>query len=71
LQNQLGSACVAATTLLHPYYKLNYIKHVWGGEDEQLVEIKAGNIHTKNWQAEAQRILEDMACHFFFQTNDN
>ncbi|KIL56845.1 hypothetical protein M378DRAFT_88744, partial [Amanita muscaria Koide BX008] len=30
----------------------------WGGEEERLEEVKAGNRDAKNWQAEAMRVLE-------------
>jgi hypothetical protein len=52
--------CVILTTfsVLHPYYKLNYIKMVWGGEEEQIAEINASNPDAKNWQREAERIVE-------------
>jgi len=49
-------------TVLHPYYKLSYIKHAWGGEEEEEAEITAGNIDTKNWQAKAWKIMENMVC---------
>ncbi|KAF9238703.1 hypothetical protein BU15DRAFT_47458, partial [Melanogaster broomeanus] len=29
--------------VLHPYYKLDYIKMVWGGPEEQEMEIASGN----------------------------
>jgi hypothetical protein len=44
--------------VLHPYYKLNYIKIAWGGEEEQAAEIRASNADAKNWQQEAQGIIE-------------
>jgi hypothetical protein len=44
--------------VLHPYYKLNYIKMAWGGEQEQQAEIAVGNVDAKNWQKEAQCIIE-------------
>ena len=44
--------------VLHPYYKLAYIKLAWGGEEEQEEERLAGNLHAKNWQDEAHQILE-------------
>jgi hypothetical protein len=53
-------------TVLHPFFKLNYIKHAWGGEEEEMAEIAAGNYNAKNWQAEARRILEDTVCPPFF-----
>ncbi|KAF8487799.1 hypothetical protein F5888DRAFT_1624161, partial [Russula emetica] len=43
---------------LHPYYKLEYIKMAWGGAEEQVEEIQAGNMKAKNWQDEAQKTLE-------------
>ena len=47
-------------TVLHPYYKLQYIKLAWGGEKEQAEEHAAGNRNVKNWQDEAKQILESM-----------
>jgi hypothetical protein len=47
-------------TVLHPYYKLQYIKLAWGGEKEQAEERAAGNRNAKNWQDEAKQILESM-----------
>ena len=44
--------------VLHPYYKLEYIKLAWGGADEQDKERAAGNRHAKNWQDEAKKVLE-------------
>jgi len=45
-------------TVLHPYYKLHYIKIAWGGRDEQAAERVAGNVDAKNWKEEALRIFE-------------
>jgi len=45
--------------VLHPYYKLTYIEHAWGGVKEQEAEKKAGNPFAKNWQDEARKVLED------------
>ncbi|KZS86568.1 hypothetical protein SISNIDRAFT_399029, partial [Sistotremastrum niveocremeum HHB9708] len=45
--------------VLHPYYKLEYIKDKWGGKAEQLEEIARGNLDAKDWQAEARRIVEE------------
>lgn len=39
-----------ASTVLHPYYKLDYIKLAWGSEKEQADEREAGNWDAKNWQ---------------------
>jgi hypothetical protein len=47
-------------TVLHPYYKLDYIKLTWGGAEEQTKELAAGNLDAKNWQDEALMIVERM-----------
>jgi hypothetical protein len=44
--------------VLHPYYKLDYIKLSWGGAKEQEEERENGNLDAKNWQDEACKILE-------------
>jgi hypothetical protein len=44
--------------VLHLYYNLVYIKLSLGGPKEQATEIAAGNIHAKNWQDEARKIVE-------------
>ena len=44
--------------VLHPYYKLTYIKMSWGGEEEQDTAIAAGNPHAKNWHDEARQLVE-------------
>jgi len=48
------------TTVLYPYFKLSYIKLAWGGPQEQKDEREAGNLFAKNWQDEAQKILENV-----------
>jgi hypothetical protein len=50
--------------VLHPYFKLAYIKHAWGGPEEQEAECKAGNPFAKYWQDEAQKIGEQTASLF-------
>ena len=45
--------------VLHPYYKLDYIKLKWGGAKEQEEERERGNLDAKNWQYEARNILEN------------
>jgi hypothetical protein len=44
--------------VLHPYYKLAYIKLTWGGPEEKAEEIAAGNPDAKDWQDEAKKIVE-------------
>ena len=38
----------------------------WGGAEEQTEEIEAGNMDAKNWQDEAQKILETTVRHLTF-----
>ncbi|KAF9242391.1 hypothetical protein BU15DRAFT_72913 [Melanogaster broomeanus] len=38
--------------VLHPYYKLAYIKMAWGGSEEQQQEREAGNPNAKDWHDE-------------------
>ena len=45
-------------TALHPYYKLDYFKLKWDGAEEQEEELRNGNLNAKNWQDEAQKVLE-------------
>jgi hypothetical protein len=45
--------------VLHPYYKLAYIKLAWGGPEEQAAEVADGNIYAKDWQDEARQIIEN------------
>jgi hypothetical protein len=45
--------------VLHPYYKLAYIKLAWGGLEEQAAEVVDGNIDAKDWQDEARQIIEN------------
>lgn len=47
-----------SNAVLHPYYKLDYIKLKWGGEKEQAEERAQGNLDAKNWQDEARKIIE-------------
>ncbi|KAF5382025.1 hypothetical protein D9615_004467 [Tricholomella constricta] len=44
--------------VLHPYFKLNYIKMAWGGAADQEEEFANGNLDARNWQDEAQKIVE-------------
>jgi hypothetical protein len=47
-----------SATVLHPYFKLEYIKHKWGGPAEKAAEEAAGNPNAKDWQDEALKVLE-------------
>ena len=45
--------------MLHPYYKLDYIKMAWGGPEEMKKELEAGNALAKDWHDEALKVLEE------------
>jgi hypothetical protein len=45
-------------TVLHPYYKFDYIQLTWGGAEEQENERRNGNRNAINWQDEASKIVE-------------
>lgn len=51
-------------TVLHPYYKLAYIKLAWGGPDEQEEERRKGNPYAKDWQDKARKIIEKTVSFF-------
>ena len=56
--------------ILHPYYKLAYIKVAWGGPEEKAAKVEAGNSNAKDWQDEARYIVERTVSHlilFLFQ----
>lgn len=57
--------CTQKNVVLHPYYKLAYIKHAWGGEEEEMEEMEAGNAYAKNWQDEARKVLEETVSYIF------
>ncbi|KAG1872945.1 hypothetical protein DFJ58DRAFT_651609, partial [Suillus subalutaceus] len=44
--------------VLHPYYKLDYIKMAWGGPKEQELECTAGNLNAVDWHDEVLKIVE-------------
>jgi hypothetical protein len=44
--------------VLHPYYKLEYIKMTWGGHEEQEHECTANNLNAKDWHDEALKVVE-------------
>ncbi|KAM6492375.1 hypothetical protein JOM56_012100, partial [Amanita muscaria] len=44
--------------VLHPYFKLEYIRMMWGGDEEKRAEQARGNKDAKNWQDEAQKVVE-------------
>jgi len=54
--------------VLHPYYKLAYIKLSWGGPEEQAAEIEAGNRDAKDWHDEAKKIVERTVSHLVLNT---
>jgi hypothetical protein len=56
----------AYKTVLHPYFKLHYIKIAWGGAEDQAAEREAGNIFAKNGQEEALKIVETAVSNKYF-----
>jgi predicted metal-dependent enzyme (double-stranded beta helix superfamily) len=60
------------STVLHPHYKLGYIKMAWGAEEEQAAETAAGNPYAKNWQQEAETIVEQSVgdCYTIYASAD-
>jgi hypothetical protein len=54
--------------VLHPYYKLAYIKLQWGGAEEKAAEIEAGNLDAKDWHDEAKQIVERTVSCLFLNT---
>jgi hypothetical protein len=66
---QLWFDCINGTfAVLHPYYKLAYIKLAWGGPDEQATGIAEGNPYAKDWQDEAKQIVErTVSGNFLYQ----
>ena len=52
--------------MLHPYYKLAYIKLNWGGPEEQAAEIAGGKLDAKDWHDEVRKIVENTVCSTFF-----
>ncbi|KAG1745459.1 uncharacterized protein EDB91DRAFT_1269995 [Suillus paluster] len=53
--------------VLHPYYKLTYIKMQWGGPEEQVKECAAGNLNAIDWYDECYSNMS-VTCHFILRT---
>jgi hypothetical protein len=62
----LNECHILIYSALHPYYKLAYIKHSWGGPNEQAAEIADGNADPKDWQDEANKLVEKTVSHMFY-----
>ena len=45
-------------TVLHSYYKRNYIHIEWGGEQEYLDALKASDPDARNWNKYAHEVME-------------
>jgi len=54
------------STVLHPYFKMQYIQKAWGGAEEQVEECVAGHLNAKNWHDEALKVVEDMVSNASF-----
>jgi hypothetical protein len=52
--------------VLHPYYKLAYIKILWGGPKEKAAEIAKENLTAKDWHDEARKVVKDTVSSLFF-----
>ena len=49
--------------MLHPYYKLNYIRVEWGGEEEYLAALDAGDPNARDWNKYAREVTEKAVSH--------
>ena len=56
--NQSEIFILILSTVLHPYYKLAYIKMVWGGPEDQAQERAAGKVNAKDWHDKALKVIE-------------
>jgi hypothetical protein len=45
---------------------LAYIKVAWGGPEEQAADIANGNLHAKDWQDEARKLVEKTVSPILF-----
>ena len=54
--------------VLHPYYKLNYIKMAWGRPEEQVQEITAGNKNAINWHDKTLQVVEKTMQEYWDET---
>jgi hypothetical protein len=61
----LPHSLLTVVPVLHPYFKLEYIKKHWGGEEEQKREIANGNKNARNWQNEALMVVEHVVSNLF------
>jgi hypothetical protein len=58
-----------SVTVLHPYYKLDYIRLTWGGAEEQAKEHAAENVDARNWHNEVIMIIETMVSNLIILIN--
>ena len=63
--SMLLSCLFIKSTVLHPYYKLSYIKMAWGGPEEQKKEQEASNPHTMDWHDEVLKIGENTLVEYW------
>ncbi len=57
------------STVLHPYYKLDYIEEQWGGLNEYEVDLAAGLPNPINWTAHAREVTEKAVRHLHSRTS--
>ncbi|KAN0081296.1 hypothetical protein V8E55_008920 [Tylopilus felleus] len=56
--------------VLHPYFKLDYIKMAWGGAEEQAKEIAEGNQNAKNWHDKVLQVVESTMQEYWQDMED-
>ena len=59
----LHARILTNATVLHPYYKLNYIRVEWGGEEEYLAALDAGDPNARDWNKYAREVTEKAVSH--------
>lgn len=53
---------LTSSTVIHSYYKLNWIELHWGGANEQAEAIQRGKKGARNWLDEAEELVETVVC---------
>ena len=61
----LPHSLLTVVPVLHPYFKLEYIKKHWGREEEQKKEIVNENKNARNWKNEALQVIECIVSNLF------
>ena len=45
---------------------MTYIDLQWGGEEEYMAELTAGNMNARNWKKHAHEVVEQTVCGLCF-----